>query len=200
MKKLLILAIVMVVLATLQPLSAQMKFGIKAGLNLSSNSLSNVTDPSQKLQKESYNGFLVGPTVEAMFPFIGWGLDLSLLYSQKGIAFQDFGNASISYIDVPLNLKYKLGIPKLIGIYATAGPYISYAFADKITGDKLKALDINKFDLGANIGLGVELLNKLQVGATYSVGFMKNEVQSLDAATKISYRNGVMSLTATYFY
>jgi len=177
---------------------AQLKFGVKAGMNLSSNSVDDAIVGTTVLQTESYNGFMVGPTLEIMLPFIGMGVEASALYSQKGIAFENFGKATVSYIDIPLNLKYKIGIPKLAGIYAVAGPYLSYSFPGAISGSAIQSIDTKTFDLGANFGLGVELLSKVQVGANYSFGFGKNKVNI--AGQALNYKNGVLALTAAWFF
>lgn len=202
MKKLINLFFCLMLLSMTMPSQAQIRLGVKTGLNLASNAVSNLNADGTILQKESYNGFMIGPTLEAMIPVSGLGLDLSILYSQKGVAFKDFGKATISYIDVPLNLKYKYGIPKLACLYATAGPYVSYGFPGKVT-DQIKSIDINKLDAGGNVGFGVEILGKLQVGANYGFGFSKNVVtiqqEGLDPS-EIDYKNGLWSLTATYFF
>ncbi len=201
MKKLIYLFVALAISLTALPAKAQTKLGVKAGLNLVSNALDAAKDPGIIENKDSYNGFMIGPTLEAMIPLSPIGIDLSVLFSQKGVAFKDFGKATISYLEVPLNLKYKIGIPKLASVYAAAGPYVSYGFPGKLT-DQIKSIDINKLDVGGNVGLGVEVLSKLQVGANYSFGFSKNvvEIQQGINLSEINYKNGLWSLTATYFF
>lgn len=200
MKNAICLFIGLMLLSMASPTQAQTRFGIKAGLNLASNSVSDLSSNGTLLQKDSYNGFLIGPTMEVMAPLGHWGLDLSVLYSQKGVSFKDFGKATVSYIDIPLNLKYKYGIPRLASLYATAGPYVSYGFPGKLT-DHISAIDINKLDVGGNVGLGIEFL-RFQVGANYGFGFSKNvlEIQQEGLPiSEINYKNGLWSITATYF-
>lgn len=184
--------------------NAQIKFGAKVGLNMASASALDLGNFGNNLNADNYNGLMIGPTMEVSL--FGLGFDASLLYSQKGIAIKDFGSASISYLEVPINFKYKLGIPKLVGVYATAGPYFSYAFSDKISSSLITRVDKKKIEVGASVGAGVEVFSKLQVGAVYSIGFNKNVVEIFEPNTliassqKIDYRNGVLSLTATYFF
>jgi hypothetical protein len=198
------LLIIMLSLGLFTTVSAQIKFGAKVGLNMASSSLLDLNNVGNNLNSANYNGLMIGPTMEVSL--FGMGFDASLLYSQKGIAIKDFGSASISYLEMPINFKYKLGIPKLIGVYATAGPYFSYAFSDKLSSTLIKSIDKSGIEVGASVGAGVELFSKLQVGAVYSVGFNKNTVELANpinaAATlgTVDYRNGILSLTATYFF
>ncbi|MFZ4454748.1 MAG: porin family protein [Bacteroidales bacterium] len=204
MKKKIGLLVVVLSLGLFTTANAQIKFGAKVGLNMASASLLDLNNVSNNLNSENYNGLMVGPTMEVSL--FGMGFDASLLYSQKGIAIKDFGSASVSYLELPINFKYKLGIPNLIGVYATAGPYFSYAFSDKLSSTLIKSIDKSGIEVGASVGAGVELFSKVQVGAVYSVGFNKNTVELANpinaAATlgTVDYRNGILSLTATYFF
>lgn len=195
--------IVLLILATWSVQSfAQTRFGIKAGLNMTGKIADAADDPSILSNEDSYNGFLIGPTVEFKLPASCTSIDLSALFTQKGIAFKDFGKASVSYIEVPVNFKYKIGNPKLLAVYAAAGPYVSYAFSGKFTSDQFSDIDYKKLDVGANAGFGVDLLNNFQIGANYSFGLSKNVAQiSTDGVdfNKVDYKNGLWSITLTYF-
>jgi len=182
--------------------NAQTRFGIRAGLNMSGDIAHAADEPSILSSEKNYNGFLIGPTAEFQIPMTGAAIDLSALFSQKGIAFKDFGKASVSYLEVPVNFKYKIGSPKILAIYAAAGPYVSYAFSGKFTKDAFSDIDYKKLDVGANAGLGVQLLNNIQIGANYSFGLAKNVAQiSADGVSynNVDYKNGLWSLTLTYF-
>lgn len=197
MKRKLSLLFVVLALAICSNANAQIKFGAKVGLNMASAGMLDLGNLSNNLNADNYNGLMVGPTMEVSL--FGMGFDASLLYSQKGIAIKDFGSASVSYLELPINIKYKIGIPKLVGVYATAGPYFSYAFSDNLSSSVIKSIDKNKIEVGGSVGAGVELFSKVQVGAVYSIGFGKNTVELVSLGT-VDYRNGVLSLTATYFF
>ena len=85
MKKLILLAFVAVMASAFAiPANAQLKFGVKGGVNIASVSFSNdVIDPS------NVTGFQVGPMIEAMLPVAGFGFDAAVLYSQKGLEFEN---------------------------------------------------------------------------------------------------------------
>ncbi len=58
--------------------NAQIKFGLKGGLDVTNMSLSNdVFDASNK------TGFFVGPMVKVTIPIVGLSFDAAALYDQK---------------------------------------------------------------------------------------------------------------------
>ncbi|MDY4407691.1 MAG: outer membrane beta-barrel protein, partial [Prevotella sp.] len=60
------------------PASAQIKFGVKGGLNITDMSFSkDVVNTSNK------TGFFIGPTVKFKIPVIGIGFDVAALYDQR---------------------------------------------------------------------------------------------------------------------
>ena len=168
MKKIvgLILLAVMVLIAV--PAKSQIKFGIKGGLNISS-----VHFNKDLVGKDNVTGFNIGPMVEVMAPIMGVGFDAAILYSQKGIGVKSEKDIKNDYIDVPVNLKWKFGLPIIKG-YLAAGPYVGFRVGgDKLwdipgsVGDQLKA---KSFNAGLNLGAGVELIKHLQVGFNYALG------------------------------
>ena len=80
MKK--IVGFLMVALLALMalPANAQLKFGIKGGVNISS-----VHFNSDVLKADNVTGFQVGPMIETTLPLVGVGIDAAVLYSQKGL-------------------------------------------------------------------------------------------------------------------
>ena len=210
-------------LLTVVPAQAQLSTGIKGGLNLTNNYLSDFSAAgvSNTLSAKNMTGFFIGPTAEFTIPIIGLGLEASLLYSQKGSSYDiDLGAASftvkdkVHYIDLPVNLKYKFSL-LLAGAYVSAGPYMSYAISGKrslsdmvgiTTGEINKSNFYDDVDFGINVGAGVELLSHLQVGLQYSWGLneaAKNEITngSLGGAlSNFSAKNRVFSVTAAYYF
>lgn len=112
MKKIvgLILLAVMVLIAV--PAKSQIKFGIKGGLNISS-----VHFNKDLVGKDNVTGFNIGPMVEVMAPIMGVGFDAAILYSQKGIGVKSEKDIKNDYIDVPVNLKWKFGLPIIKDIW-----------------------------------------------------------------------------------
>jgi hypothetical protein len=149
----------------------QIRFGLKGGLNISSVKLS-----KDILAADNRTGFHIGPMIETMIPYTGLGVDIAFLYSQKGIN-ADWESWNTDYIDVPVNLKWKAGLPGLKG-YAAAGPFVSFCVnGDKIwkmPGSVANQIKAKSFGAGINLGAGAELLNFLQIGFNYALGLTDN--------------------------
>ena len=94
MKKLLSTLMVIACLALAIPAQAQIKFGVKAGLNVSKLHLSEETFSS-----DNRAGFFVGPTAEFTLPLLGLGVDASALYNQFGVDSEE-GTSTKKSIDL----------------------------------------------------------------------------------------------------
>lgn len=155
---------------------AQTRFGLKGGLNISSVHLN-----SDMLKADNITGFRIGPMVEVMLIGFGLGLDAALLYAQKGMDLRERSgateNVKASYLEVPVNLKWKFGVP-LAKLYVAAGPYVDFRIGGNkfwvIPGDVVEQVKAKTFSAGINAGLGAELLRFLQVGGGYSWGLTDN--------------------------
>jgi len=163
------------------PLTAQIKFGLKADVGLNNPSFN-----SDALKVENMTSYSIGPSIEAMFPFavVDFGIDASLLYNDNrmtvsNLSGEEPGTSDVynRYLMLPVNAKVKFGLGMLpLRLFATAGPYAGYLISgDEIDfqtiGDDIKA---KEFQAGANIGLGVEVLHMIQVGVNYSVQLTDN--------------------------
>lgn len=170
----LVLIILMAFIAV--PAKSQLKLGVKGGLNISSVHLN-----SDILKADNVTGFQIGPMIETTIPLIGVGLDAAILYSQKGMDVKSgtgtSTNVKTDYIDVPVNLKWKFGLPIIKG-YLAAGPYIGFRVGgDKfweIPGSVVGQVKAKNFSAGLNFGAGVELISHLQVGINYGLGLTDN--------------------------
>ena len=177
---------------------AQLKLGIKAGVNMSNVALGSLEEVGGNFKTENLTGFQLGPMIEAMTP-LGIGLDLAVLYSQTG-----FKNAleneeyKLNTLQVPVNLKLRITLlPKLLKVYGTAGPYACLNLSGKLKDQ----IETKTFGLGLNFGAGIELLKHLQVGFNYQVG-LTNDFGSFDFSTvpDLKGRPTVWSVTAAYLF
>lgn len=168
MKKIFGALMIAICIAMAMPAQAQIHFGVKGGLNLSKASFSNV---SENFKKDNFTGFFIGPMAEFNIPIVGLGVDAALLFAQRGIKVSE-GNEDYTVkqngIDIPVNLKYTIGLGSLAGIYFAAGPDFYFDFAGNKTIEGVKT-DKKKAEVGINVGAGVKLLNHLQVGANYNI-------------------------------
>lgn len=163
MKKIFGALMIAVCIGMAMPAQAQLHFGVKGGLNLSKASFSDV---KANFKKDNFTGFFIGPMAEFNIPVVGLGVDASLLFAQRGIKISDGGKESTvkqNGLDIPVNLKYNIGLGSLLGLYVAAGPDFYFDF------EKTSKVDKKKAEVGINVGAGVKLLNHLQVGANYNI-------------------------------
>lgn len=159
--------------------------------------MSNISTDDPTSNKDNYTGFQVGPLTEFTLPLIGVGFDAALLYSQRGFKTGD-QSSSLSYLEVPINLKYKISLLSLLGAYATAGPYFSYKIADSKIPDDWK--DVKDSQFGLNFGLGAEILSKVQIGANYQMGITDDNKWTDATGKEHTFRNSTWTISATYFF
>lgn len=198
MKKIAGLLLIALLVGISAPAAAQLKFGIKGGINIAS-----VSFNSDVLKSGNLTGFHVGPMLEAGLPLLGLGIDAALLYTQKGMDVSNPINSTklrTDYIDVPVNLKWKLGLP-IFKVYFAAGPYIGF----RVGGDKIweipgqlgEQIEAKSFNAGLNFGAGAELFNHLQVGLNYGLGLTNDfSASSIDLKAK----NRGWSITAAILF
>ena len=215
MKKWITLFTVTVCLAMAMPAKAQIKFGVKGGLNLASASLSDAWDA--KGNADNYTGFFIGPMVDITIPIIGLGVDGALMYSQKGakISFDDdLGSTTFKQqgIEIPVNLKYSIGLGSSASIYFAAGPsfYFNMKSDDDFTFNSVAgSLDYDKSEVSLNLGAGVKLLRHLQLGVNYNMGLTDsakakidspNSSDIWDAINGKSYKSKMWQVSVAYLF
>ena len=79
MKKVLSTLALMACIMMALPAQAQLKFGLKGGLNISK-----VTFSASDINSDNRTGFFIGPMAEFTIPVIGVGIDAAALYTQSG--------------------------------------------------------------------------------------------------------------------
>ena len=187
---------------------AQLKWGLKAGLNMSSISF-NEDAINDLLDVSNYTGFQVGPMVEFTVPIIGIGMDAALLYSNEGFkinginGFDDiegiFETESQTYktnnLLIPVNLKYKMSFMDVVGAFVTAGPYAKFRLSDDLK-DQYKS---KSFGAGLNFGIGVEFLGQLQVGVNYQLG-LTDDFKTLEASDALKGKDRMWTVSAAYLF
>ena len=186
MKKIILVIALMV--GYMSQTDAQIKFGLKAGLNFDKFSPKNAR---QDLKFKNSTGWQAGALLKINVPVIGIGVQPELLYTVKKTNVDSKSN-SIHYFEIPVNLRWELNL-LLIKPFLMGGPYFGYAV--NTTGKVFNADDANidKTDWGIGLGGGVEVW-KLQLGARYSWGLQ-------DVAVKdFKIRNNTFSASVAYFF
>ena len=213
MKKLIItFSLVFVALSTFTS-QAQFRLGVKAGANIS-----HVSFDRDIFSTDNLGNFTGGVMAEFTVPIIGLGLDASVMYAGKGYKSystltDNSGNPAgnidekvrMHYIDIPVNLKWKFGLP-MAKIFLTAGPGFNFLlnknFKTETKGESIpdtyldRALKDKKFDLSINVGGGVELFSHLQVAVQYGWGL----TNSLKSYSTGKGKNRNLQITAAYLF
>lgn len=169
---LIIFLLLIIGLFNTQTTEAQIRFGIKGGIDVAEPKLN-----LHVLKVDNRLGFQIGPTAEFLLPGSGFGTEISLIYGRKeySIAYKE-SDATISdfnYISIPFNLKKRFGAQKLLGAFILGGVYGDV----KISGGNIKIKDVideyksQNFAMGVNVGLGISLLKSFDVGFYFKGDF-----------------------------
>lgn len=134
------------------------------------------------IQVDPVSGFKAGVMGEMMFPGIGFGLDIGLLYSMRGAnlhlgdkeiwASDGYGTerSFLHYIEIPVNLKFKWtrmnGLEDYIAPFVFGGPTFSLMAGHS----HLPALQYAGGSLGLQVGFGLELWKVWQIQGAYNWG------------------------------
>lgn len=176
------------------PANAQIKFGVTGGLNVSKMSFSNL---GSSLSSENRAGWFIGPKVEAKLPLIGLGVDAAVEYSQRALYGEANGaNSSEKYksIEIPINVRYSIGLASLASLYAATGPQFGFNVGDS---EWASAFKFKKSFVTWNVGAGVKLLNHLELGVGYNIALSKL-AETIGAAG--SFKSNTWQISATYLF
>lgn len=150
------------------PVSAQFSWGPKVGFTTSKLHLN-----KDALDSKNQTGFTGGLMAEVMLPVFNLGVDGSVMYVHRATKIGDNETLNRDYIEIPINLKWKIGIPAIGNIvtpYLFTGPSFAFLCSKK---DYKNFIENKACDITWNFGLGVQLLNKIQVSAGYGLGLNK---------------------------
>lgn len=187
MKRVISLMLVVVALMFATPAQAQLfKFGVKGGVNMSEIDWDGGISGNQG----NSTGFFIGPMAEVTIPLLGLGIDGALMYSQRG---KD--ELKQQGIEIPVNLKYTIGLGSMFGIYFAAGPDFFFNFKD-IDVENFKA---KTTQVALNLGAGLKLLKKLQLGVNYQVP-MGDSFEWEDAGKVFSATNKTWQVSLAYIF
>jgi len=185
--------------------SAGFRFGVKAGLNVDALHFS-----QKSFNSDNKCGWTAGVMGEFIVPVIGIGVDLSAMYTRMNNSLNDVYyipedgtdpekiNIGKNFLEIPLNIKYRLSIPvieKIIKPYVFTGP----TFAFKLDKNTIEDMKTKTCQVAWNVGLGVELINHLQVGASYGFG-MNNIAKNWLNTQKLKVKNNYWTITAAWLF
>ncbi len=212
--KVLVIAVAAIVLAAL-PAAAQFRFGPRVGVEVNSMRLN-----SSVFDNDNRAGFTGGVQAEFTIPIVNLAFDLSVMYVHR------VGDSSLKnttgnnpddeqllnssrfknrdYIEIPLNFKYKIGLPivgKVFAPYIFTGPSVAFLTSKRAITDAYKNKAV---DVAWNFGLGVQLFTHLQVGASYGLGITKTveklNLGGITSGTPIEGKNNYWTITAAWLF
>lgn len=175
------------------------KFGVKAGLNMStlSNGLDGV-DPGFSMGMGFRIGGLVnlrwGQRTENSLPGTGWfGLQPEILFSSMQVK-TDVENIKFQTLQVPIMAKFY----PTAQLSIEAGPEFTYIMStspDDITfgGTQIKTGDIKGMTIGIGAGVAYDFNFGLTIGARYSYAFNK-------MAKNLDWKNSNIQITVGWIF
>lgn len=187
--------------------NAQLRFGVKAGVNLNHLHLSGV---KENLVDNNKAGFTGGLMTEFQVPVIGLCFDLSAMYthmsSQINESNQEITGLAKNFLEIPINIKYKFGLPVVSNVF-TPFIFTGPSFALRLDKNK-KENDIQTKGTQAvwNVGIGFELVRHLQIQGGYGFGInnVVKTVNKLGADTHgvgfDKLRNNYWTITAAWLF
>jgi len=227
MKRILVIAIIMI--ASINMIKAQgVCFGIKAGVNLENisglaagdNAVGSITNESTSITLGFHAGVFANISLSdhwALVPEVLWttaGAQRTFTQTINGNTYTAVGPFSLSYLQIPVFLNYKLGS----GFYIEGGPYIAFLVGANSSvptfNDQGQATTIvsssdtynNKMDFGVGLGLGYRMCNGLGINLRYNQGlntvYLANRQGNQAVITnEAAYgKNGVAQVSISYLF
>lgn len=214
MKKVFTSMLLLAAMLVAVPAQAQgVKFGVKGGYNITSMKI----DDAAASVKDNKNGWYVGPTVKVSL-LAGLGVDGAIFYDQRETELEGTAEPiKQQSILVPINLRYNIGLGGLAGIYGAVGPQFGFNVGDtefnimNLNGTVEKATDkfqLKKATFGINVGAGVYLLKRLEVGFVYNIPLGNTADYSegtalsgtVEAAKKFDVKSNTWQVSAAVYF
>ena len=192
MKK--VLTLIVMAVAFAMPSKAQVSFGVKGGLNFTNMSFDKGSIDDILKNK---TGFFAGLTVRVSLPVPGLAIDGSALYDQRegdvevytGFSDNDKSTEKLKSqsIQIPINLRYEIGLGEKANIFVFAGPQVGFNIGDKTSElwNDMAEWRLKSSNFSANVGLGFTIMSHLQLTANYNIALGKTgEVDFKSAVDK----------------
>ncbi|WP_029904787.1 porin family protein [Prevotella sp. 10(H)] len=156
---------------SISPVFSQIvRYGLKAGVDVADHKVN-----SNILNVKNRVGFQIGGTLELNVPLTGFGVETGLSYGNKNYNVDNVEKQgdikNLNYLTVPISLKKRFSILGVAGIYVSAGVYGNLRLGGgELTIDGVE-YGQKKAQTGFVAGLGVSLLNHLDLGMNYRYKF-----------------------------
>lgn len=215
------LLIVVVLVAAGSANAKIIRWGLKAGMNV--NKIHFNKSAADDLSKpENSTGWEIGGMAEINVPLVGLCFDASVMYARmnnnangvydNGLADnpdvpgkntipydgKEFGQ---NFIQIPINIKYRFSLPvagNFIAPYVFTGPEFAFKLDKDVANAMFKS---HTCQVAWNVGLGLQFVNHLQIGASYAFGMnnVANKVMGVNAQ-QIKAKNNYWTVTAAWLF
>ncbi len=198
MKKIFTAIMFMAAMMVAIPANAGLNFGIKGGYNITNFSFS-----ENVIAKDNQQGFFIGPSLKIGIPVLPIGFEIAALYDQRDAKLEG-EKISQKSINIPINVRYELGLGDMAGIYVAAGPQFGFNIGDKkfsfSNANDYKMKDSN---LSLNLGAGIRLVSHLEIGFNYNIALGKTgEFNEVDGAKNFlgNGKANAWQISAAYYF
>lgn len=202
MKKFFLAVAMLFIIGSATTASAQFKFGLVAGMNMSKLSFDN----GKYFDSDHRAGWYVGPKVWFNIPIVGLGVNASAQYSQRRMnvksgdgedAVSDSKN--LNTIEIPINVRYTLGLGSIASVYAETGPQFGFNVGNKTVSEVAKFKSSN---VTWNVGIGARVLGHLEAGVGYNIALSNfgELVPDQLRGTKNDFKSNTWQVQVAYLF
>ena len=198
MKKIFTTIVLMATMLVAIPAKAGINFGIKGGYNITNFSFS-----EDVIAKDNQQGFFIGPSLKIGIPVLPIGFEIAALYDQRDAKLEG-EKISQKSINIPINVRYELGLGDMAGIYVAAGPQFGFNIGDKkFSFSNANDYEMKDSNLSLNLGAGIRLVSHLEIGFNYNIALGKTgEFNEVDGAKNFVGNGKANSwqISAAYYF
>ncbi len=188
-------AAILVAMALAMPSQAQVKFGLKGGLNMTKMSVSNIDEAIS-----NKSGFFIGPTVKFSLPLVGLGMDAAIVYDQREAKLDDSDEAfKQKTIQIPIHARWSFGLGSTANIFIFAGPQFGFNVGDGEKKYKVTDWSVKTANISGDVGLGVTLLSHLQLSGSYNFALSKSAEVTVNGVTG-KVKNNAWQIALAYYF
>lgn len=169
---------------------AGVDFGASVGVNCINNDISEF-DGEKAVHADNYTGFFIGPVMEAVF-LPSLRMDVSALYSQRGMLLSNGVSLKNRSVSFPVSLKLVACLGDVFGLFVQSGPQVDISLGERHRtvvnpeSGETSVFDLKKAVLSLNLGGGMEL-GCVHLSVNYNLPLSTDGVYSLhDISSQIT--------------
>lgn len=161
--------------------SAQIKFGVKAGVDLI-----HLSDNREFLDAKYRSGFHLGPTLKVDIPSTSFGADVSLILDQRSAEVTDntlerTDKLTSRTLNIPVNVRFYVLDLKALDVFVKAGPQLTTYLGDNNILEGIEDFkdEWSDSEYYLNLGGGLTISKRLEVSANCNIYCGKTKNASL---------------------